>query len=104
MIFACADGGLIATNIRYKYYGGKTAFATATLHTHSCIPDCAESVFHAFPGTILLHAVARCEGVLYYTRALVRFTNGAPYGGPSASQRDIEPVGEEGSICGRVLS
>jgi hypothetical protein len=104
IVLACGDAGLWASNIRYKYYGGRTAFATATLQTHSCVPNCAQSSFHSFPGTILLHAVVRCEGVLFYSRATYRFVNGAPYGGPASGPSDIEPFGEEGEpICGPVL-
>jgi hypothetical protein len=104
IVLACADAGLYATDIRYRYYGGKTAQAAVQLHTHSCIPDCAESAFHAFPGTIILRDVVRCEGVLYYSRASYRFTGGAPYGERASGTADIEPFGEGfGRICGPVL-
>ena len=104
IVLACGDAGLFATNIRYRHYGGKTAWATATLHTHSCVPNCAESAFHAFPGTIELHAVKRCEGTLYYSRARYHFDNGAPYGGPSTESANVEPFGEDYEhICGGVL-
>ncbi len=104
IVFACGDGGLWATNIRYTRYGGRTAFARVELHAHSCIPNCAESAFHTFPGTVELHAVARCEGTLFYTRARYRFLNGSPYGGSASAQADIEPFGKDFKpICGPVL-
>jgi hypothetical protein len=104
IVLACGDAGLYATNIRYRYYGGKTAQATAQLHTHSCVPDCAESAFHVFPGTLLLADVVRCEGVLFYSRARYSFTHGAPYGGPATGTANIEPFGEAFErICGPVL-
>ena len=108
IILACGDGGLFATNIRYRFYGGATATATVELHTHNCIPNCAQSQFHAFPGTITLADVVRCEGTLYYSRARYRFTNGAPYGEDSSGVADIEPLfDEEGTIgeihCSTVL-
>jgi len=108
IVLACGDGGLFATSIRYRFYGGKTAVATVELHTHSCIPNCAQSRFHAFPGTITLADVVRCEGTLFYSRARYRFTGGAPYGGASSGVADIEPLfGEDGSIgeiqCSSIL-
>ncbi len=105
IVLACGDGGLFATGIRYRYYGGGTAVATAELHTHSCIPNCAESQFHSFPGTIALADVVRCEGTLYYSRARYRFTGGAPYGGPASGTADIAPFGEDGTVihCSAVL-
>jgi hypothetical protein len=104
IILACGDGGLWATNIVYHKYGGKTAAATVELHAHNCIPNCAQSQFHAFPGAITLADVVRCEGTLYYSRARYHFTYGAPYGGPPSGTANIEPVGEEGErICSPVL-
>jgi hypothetical protein len=108
IVLACGDGGLFATNIRYRYYGGATAQATVQLHTHNCIPDCAESQFHAFPGTITLADVVRCEGTLFYSRARYRFTDGGPFGEAAAGIANIEPLfGPEGSIgeiaCSSIL-
>jgi hypothetical protein len=104
IVLACGDGGLWATNITYHTYGGRTAFASVQLHAHSCIPDCAQSSFHAFSATILLADVVRCEGELYYSRARYHFLNGAAYGGPANATADIEPFGENGEpICSSVL-
>jgi len=100
IVFACGDGGFFATNVRYRYYGGRTAFATAELHGHNCIPNCAESQFHAFPGTVRLADVVRCEGTLYYSRAYTRFAGHNPFGGPLSEVANIEPLQEE---CSTVL-
>ncbi len=108
IVLACGDGGLFATEIRYRFYGGATAAASVELHTHNCIPNCAESRFHAFPGTITLADVVRCDGTLFYSRARYRFSGGAPYGERSSGRANIEPLlGENGSTggihCSRVL-
>lgn len=104
IILACGDGGLWASNISYHSYGGSKAYATVQLHAHSCIPDCAQSAFHAFPATIVLADVVRCEGTLYYSRARYQFLGGAPYGGPASASADIEPFGENGEpACSTVL-
>lgn len=102
---ACGDGGLWAGKIVYHAYGGRTATATVELYTHNCVPNCAESSFHAFPGTLTLADVVRCEGTLYYSRARYRFTDGAPYGGPPLGTAPIEPFYDEGSPvhCSSVL-
>jgi len=102
IVLACGDGGLFATNIRYRFYGGATASATVELHSHNCIPNCAESQFHAFPGTITLADVVRCEGTLYYSRARYRFTDGGPYGELSSGSADIEPLFGEGGTIGEI--
>lgn len=104
IILACGDGGLWATHIVYHSYGGAKAYATVQLHAHNCIPNCAESAYHAFPATVVLADVVRCEGTLYYSRAHYHFVNGAPYAGPSTATADIEPFGEDGEpICSTVL-
>jgi hypothetical protein len=102
---ACGDGGLWVSNIVYHTYGGKTATATVEIHTHNCLPNCAESPFHAFPGTITLIDVVRCEGILYYSRARYRFTDGAPYGEASSGTAPIEPFEEDETMihCSAVL-
>jgi hypothetical protein len=107
---ACGDGGFFATNIRYRFYGGKRAEGTAELNTHSCVPNCAQSAFHAFPGTVVLVDVVRCEGTLYYSQIRYRFAHAAPYGEPRSGRASIKPlyeVLEDGSTseihCSSVL-
>jgi hypothetical protein len=95
IILACGDGSLFATDIHYSFYGEKKAVASVELHTHNCLPNCAQSPFHAFPGTLTLDDVVRCGGVLYYSQARYRFTHGAPYGESSASPIDIEPLSKK---------
>lgn len=93
IVLACGDGGLFATGLSYSSYGGSTATAAGQLHAHACIPNCAESSFHAFPGTLTLSRVVRCsEGRLYYSRARYRFTHGNP-NGLATGTADIEPFG-----------
>ncbi len=100
IVLACADAGLIATHVHYSSYGGPSATATTELETHSCIPNCAASAFHSFPGRITLADVIRCGGVLYYSRARYTFTGGGPYGEPAEGVADIEPF----TRCSKVLS
>jgi hypothetical protein len=100
IILACGDGGLFATSIRYARYGGATADATAELNTHSCQPNCAESAFHAFPGSLVLADVVRCQGTLFYSRARYRFADGGPYGEPSSGVADIEPFEHCSTVLG----
>jgi hypothetical protein len=97
---ACGDGGLWATNISYGTYGGSVASATVELHAHNCVPNCAESAFHEFPGTLRLSGVVRCAGTLYYSLARFTFTGGAPYGEAASG---FAPIGPETSRCSSVL-
>lgn len=104
IVLACADGGLLTTDIRYHFYGGATAVASAELRVHNCVPNCAESVsYREYSVTLTLADVVRCQGTLYYSRAHYRFVDGTPYGWVTTTA-DIEPSGEDGvPICSTVL-
>jgi hypothetical protein len=91
IILACGDAGFYATGVAYRVYGDRTAVASAQLHVHNCVPNCAQSAFHAYPGKLTLLAVVRCsDGRLYYSRARYRFAGVNPYG-PSSGSANIEP-------------
>jgi hypothetical protein len=104
IVLACGDGGLYVTGLRYSAYGGASAQATGELHAHSCMPNCAESRFQAFAGTITLKDVVRCEGTLYYSRARYTFTSGPPFPGePASGTAYIQPVnGVKAPKCSAV--
>ncbi len=91
IIFACADAGIYVTNIRYRFYGGRTATGTAVLHENNCVPDCAEGRFSVAPVAIRLADVVRCNGTLFYSRAYTRYTGHPPSGERSSLVEDIEP-------------
>jgi hypothetical protein len=100
IVLACGDAGFYATGLVYRSYGGSTATASGQLHTHNCIPNCARSKFHAYPGTLTLARVVRCtDGRLYYSRARYRFEHHNP-SGPSAGTADIEPFGRCSAVHG----
>jgi hypothetical protein len=94
IVLACGDGGLYITGLRYSAYGGASAQAAGELHAHSCMPNCAQSRFQAFAGTITLKDVVRCGGTLYYSRARYTFTGGPPFPGePASGTAYIQPLG-----------
>jgi hypothetical protein len=104
IVLACADGGLVATRIRFRSYGGARALGSAELRVHECIPDCAESrAYRTYTVSLTLRDVVRCEGTLFYSRVTYTFVGPQPPGwGPPRA--DIEPFGEDATpICSAVL-
>jgi hypothetical protein len=83
--FACADGNVYATNLRYSSYGSQQAEATGTIHYNSCTPNCAEGKFHQRGGKVRFSKVVRCaDGRRYFGQARYQ------YAGHSASA-EIKP-------------
>jgi hypothetical protein len=91
IVLACADGNTYFTRARWRGWGGKTAVARGVMNENNCTPDCVDGRFIRTHATITLHAIARCGGMLYYTRARVSDN-------PSLSWY-VQPS----NPCGRVL-
>jgi len=95
VVFACGDGNLYATRIKYSSYGQKVATATATVHLNDCTPYCAAGHFRSYIASIRFQAIARCrDGRLYYSRVRYRFAG--PHGSGSANLSPFEQ-------CSRVV-
>jgi hypothetical protein len=101
IIFFCADAGVIVTNIRYRSYGGSVATGTALQHANDCNPFCARGTISTARVTIRLSNVVRCEGTLFYSRAVTRYIGPPPVGEPSAMTVNIRPFYE--TECSSVL-
>lgn len=101
IVFYCADAGVIVTNIRYSSYGGKAATGTALQHANNCDPFCARGTISTARVTIRLSDVVRCEGTLFYSRAVTRYIGPPPSGQPSTMTVSIRPYAE--TSCSGVL-
>jgi hypothetical protein len=80
VLFACGDGGVYATGVRWKNWGAPFAIATATIHANDCTPDCAQGHFHISPAYLAATGRQRCRnGTLAYERVTnVARTHGMP--------------------------
>jgi hypothetical protein len=92
IVFACADGNVYATGVRYSSYGGAVAVAKGTAYRNTCEPDCAQGHFVSARATIRLFAIKRCDRRFFYTKA-----------GLSTEPRVTWPVGSPRK-CGRALT
>ena len=79
VVFACGDGGVYATNVRWMNWGQPFATATATMHENDCTPNCAQGHFHVYAAYLALSGSQRCGARLTYARAAyVARTRGLP--------------------------
>ena len=87
VVFACADGNVYATGLRYSSYASREAKATGVIHANECTPNCASGHFRASSGTVRFYRVVSCaDGRRYFTRTHYRTSKGA-------YSADIEPFG-----------
>lgn len=86
VVFACADGNLYASKLKYSSYGAREARATGTIHLNTCTPNCAQGKFQTKPGSVRFAKVVRCkDGRSYFTSAKYKF-------GKRSGTADIEPA------------
>jgi hypothetical protein len=71
IIFACGDGEVWATNLRFSAYGGGTAWASGRLQYVVCQPNCARGYVKSVPTRIKLTHIIGCAGRRYYGTATV---------------------------------
>ena len=85
VVFACADGNLYATKLKYSTYGSREASATGTIHLNACTPNCAQGKFQTKPGSVRFTKVVRCKDRRsYFASAKYKF-------GKRSGTADIEP-------------
>ncbi len=86
VVFACADGNLYATKLKYSSYGSREASATGTIHLNTCTPNCAAGKFQTKPGSVRFSKVVRCkDGRSYFGSAKYKY-------GKTSGTADIEPL------------
>lgn len=80
VVFACGDGGVYATGVRWLDWGAPFATATATLHANDCEPNCAAGHFHVSSVYLAVTGRQRCShGVTAYAKiAYAPRTHGPP--------------------------
>lgn len=70
VIFACGDGGVYATDVRWSQWGSAFATARATMHANDCTPNCAQGHFQVYAAYLAVSGSQRCaNGENAYARA-----------------------------------
>jgi hypothetical protein len=54
VIFACGDGGVYASNLRWTNWGEQFATGVGTLSKNDCEPNCAQGHFHTSPVAVVV--------------------------------------------------
>jgi hypothetical protein len=69
VVFACADGNVYATGLKYTSYGSREARASASIHVNNCEPNCAAGRFRTSTGGVRFYRVVKCaDRRRYFTR------------------------------------
>ena len=70
VVFACGDGGVYATGVRWSNWGAPFATASATMHANDCTPNCAQGHFHVYAAYLAATGSQRCpNGERAYAKA-----------------------------------
>lgn len=80
VLFACGDGGVYATGVRWNNWGASFATATAMIHENNCTPNCAQGHFAVYPAYIAATGRQRCArgGAAYSKVTYVPRRRGLP--------------------------
>jgi len=69
VVFACADGGILAVNLKWTKWGASIATAAGTLEQNDCTPDCADGHFHKYKVSLTASGSQRCpNGAVAYAK------------------------------------
>ncbi len=92
VIFACGDGGVYASNLRWNRWGEQFATGVGTLSKNDCTPNCAQGHFHTMPVVVVAVGRQRCpNGEMAYQRAAyVPLVSGIPNVGDSTDWFDFK--------------
>jgi len=73
VVFACGDGNLYASKLKWTNWGSSQASATGVLEQNDCTPYCAAGHFHSYKVNLTASGKQRCpNGALAY--ATVSYT------------------------------
>ena len=87
VIFACGDGGVYASNLRWTNWGEQFATGVGTLSKNDCEPNCAQGHFHTSPVAVVVVGRQRCPNgqMAYQEAAYVPLVSGIPNVGDTTS-------------------
>lgn len=75
LIGTCADGGIIATDIRWRMWSATYAVGVATVNKNTCDPSCAEGQTIPYSATVLLDEVRENGSGEQFTRMVIALTD-----------------------------
>jgi hypothetical protein len=83
IVIACGDGNFYVDQIRWSWWGDRSARGVGTAHANDCVPYCAAGHFHSYPGVVVrLDNTRYCSDNSDYefTRLRYRYTRARPPG------------------------
>jgi hypothetical protein len=60
VVFACADGNVYATGLKYTTYGSREARASGLIHVNNCTPNCAAGRFRTSSSSVRFYKAVTC--------------------------------------------
>lgn len=96
VIFACADGGFLASGLAWTGWGERFAAADGAAFLNDCKPSCVRGTFHRYRVVLLASGRQRCpNGQPAYRRITWAFVGRAPSSATTAPWRDFpcRPLG-----------
>lgn len=60
IVFACGDGGIRASNIRSRSWGGYYAYGEGRMMMNDCDPDCASGRYQPYQATFIAFGKQTC--------------------------------------------
>lgn len=103
VFYLSADGALTLTGVKWYFYGGPTATASAVAHTNNCDPFCLAGTFTTHPTKLRLsgRTYCRARGREIYTRLRIHILGRIPDNfGDGRESLSMRPVDVDGDpIC-----
>jgi len=96
VVFACADGGFLASGLAWTGWGERFAAADGAAFLNDCKPSCVRGTFHRYRVVLLASGLQRCPGGQpAYRKVTWAFVGRAPSPAATAPWRDFpcHPLG-----------
>lgn len=104
MALTCADGGIVATHLRWATWGAMAAEATGTATVRDCSPSCSTGKTSSVPIRLFLTSSKASDAgnsttssdapvISVFDHATMRFTGNTPHGwsGPPVGDYPLDP-------------
>lgn len=103
VFYLSADGALTLTSVKWHFYGGATATATAIAHTNNCVPFCLGGTYTKHPTKLRLSGRKYCRARdrTIYTRLAIHILGHVPKNfGDGRESLSVRPVDSDGEpLC-----
>jgi hypothetical protein len=80
IVIACGDGNIQAIKLHWKSWTRASGLASGEIGINSCVPDCADGVFHYYDARITADSTTIDHGVNAFMRLRAEFVHVGPNG------------------------